>query len=368
LSIRRLLDSELSGILTENVFGNSAIVYHRTPVNPDKFGKGFHANDAGKSMAATAGNGVYFFDSFKRSLINEDLGRYQIKAKISLIDFIILDIDTAKTVYGNDYLVVDQLISIADRHRVDINRIMNDNFFIHMKKYEMSDRVIKKEVVDYLSKSLFNSKIFRKLVNGIFANSSEFGKYGVCYNPSLLIPISWRDAMAYKEPKKLRDKMVRGGSYDKSNAISGSKEQNRNEVFDIIDKNESDYISRDIGKVFGDVIHDTHKINLLKGVIKNEDVNIDPDKIVRYLSDNMKINHDLFRLFCRALNMTTDGSVDRINNAKVSLLSQLFTHDNPELLTIAEEEFNDDHYSKWVKNNIDNENVGSALKAAFGRN
>lgn len=190
---------KLKNILTEDVYGNKATVYHRTTAKDLfelLFTSGYQAGSGDMY-----GKGIYttYEPTGAMSDNASNYGKVQVKFAVDLIDFFIFDWDEYEK--HKDY----------KRKVEELNKETStkSNFIVmQLKYYKVPDTKISKlqstykldnyerwEHTDYttsrLAMKLFTS--VRKIshhVNGIIFTGGRDGKVLVCYNPEMLVPLS----------------------------------------------------------------------------------------------------------------------------------------------------------------------------------
>lgn len=231
--------SNFKSFIVEEVFGHQAILYHRTGSQTEYYDllrqaiediesynethekedhlfNSFsviqnivtHGFDTSKSnVGKMYGNGVYCtydYDSQIRAVGNKndmesDYGKIVIKSKCNLTNFLILDYQVAKKVYGAKYTLKDQCeklgltkvlvdlakpksrISLELADYTDAELAMNSNGEGLELSYPTSD----------IALCLYKYYFIHKKVSGIIFTGNHDGHVAIVYNPKLLVPYSF---------------------------------------------------------------------------------------------------------------------------------------------------------------------------------
>ncbi len=176
--------------LTEKVFGNIAIGYHRTK-NLQKLSA---IKDGGFEVGYKGlyGPGVYFTYDFDDQQDNRMLrlyGQYIVKTKIALQDFIIFDEDVAKNVYREKNSLRDQLVLF--------NPKLGQEYFDEiMRVYQniKTEREIlyTSDLAKIFTKRLFSGEfVMNRPLNGIIFTGRLDGKVIVVYDQKVCVPFAY---------------------------------------------------------------------------------------------------------------------------------------------------------------------------------
>ena len=171
--------------ILEEVYGNQAIVCHRTKSlnNIENISKsGFKAGHG-----AMYGTGIYFtydLDSQLNSFMHNQYGNYLIKSRLYLDKFLIFDYEVAKKVYGKKYTLMGQFKELKIPIQDDSKIIMYSNK-LHSKEGLVGSSYIAQKIYSNYYDNLKN------YVNGIMYYGKHDGRAGVVYNENLIHPISY---------------------------------------------------------------------------------------------------------------------------------------------------------------------------------
>jgi hypothetical protein len=167
-------------LLTEEVYGAQAIVYHGTKADPRKLISAL-LNDEfapGKGAGAMYGKGLYTVYDLKGTQTERgDYGPSIIKLKLNLYGYIIFDPDVALRVYKAPLSIVEQAQEIGTDEDV-IERL----------------RSVKIDPNNFTSVAAkFASYFLKGRVKGIVYTGSNDGRCALVYDPTTAVPIAWRN-------------------------------------------------------------------------------------------------------------------------------------------------------------------------------
>jgi len=166
-------------LLTEEVYGAQAVVYHGTKADPRKLISAL-LNDEfapGKGAGSMYGKGLYTVYDLKGSETERgSYGPHIIKLKLNLYGYIIFDPDVALRVYKAPLSIVEQAQEVGlDEELVEKLRgvkIDPNNFTSVAAK--------------------FASYFLKGRVKGIVYTGSRDGRCAVVYDPTTAVPIAWK--------------------------------------------------------------------------------------------------------------------------------------------------------------------------------
>jgi hypothetical protein len=166
-------------LLTEEVYGAQAVVYHGTNADPRKLISAL-LNDEfapGKGAGAMYGKGLYTVYDLKGTQTERgDYGAHIIKLKLNLYGYIIFDPEVALKVYKAPLSVVEQAEEIG-----------LDEDLVEMLKGVEIDRG------NFTSDAALAASNFLKgHVKGLVFTGRNDGRVAVVYDSSTAVPISWK--------------------------------------------------------------------------------------------------------------------------------------------------------------------------------
>ena len=167
-------------LLTEEVYGAQAVVYHGTDADPLDLVSAL-LNDEfrpGEGAGSMYGKGLYtVYDLRGTQTERGNYGPHIIKLKLNLYGYIIFDPDVALSVYKAPLSVVEQAQEIGADEGVIENL-----------------RGIKIDRGSFTSDAArFASKFLRGRVKGIVYTSVGDGRCAVVYDPTTAVPIAWKN-------------------------------------------------------------------------------------------------------------------------------------------------------------------------------
>ena len=166
-------------LLTEEVFGAQAFVYHGSRTKPDVFIPVLLNDELqpGSAAGSMYGKGLYtVYDLAGTQTGTGRYGEYVYKLKVNLYGFIIFDSDVAQKVYGKPLAPAEQakllgLEDVAER----LNKI--PPFVTNGFTSELA---------------LPASKFLKSEVKGIIFTGSNDGRVAVIYDPTVATPFAWK--------------------------------------------------------------------------------------------------------------------------------------------------------------------------------
>jgi len=193
--LRSIICRELQEVLffEEMIQDTTAIVYHGSPVEPDKF-VDFLEKDQFKPSRGKYGKGIYTFfdldDLGDNDPLQGDYGAYVYKLKVDTKGFIVFTGDIAEKIYGKALLPSEQAVTLGLTRKI-INRIA-----AWETDFELKDKNWKKMVFSNLDQTQtdFLSEIgnfLSGLVKGIIYRNTEDGLVSIIFDASTVVPVEW---------------------------------------------------------------------------------------------------------------------------------------------------------------------------------
>jgi len=167
-------------LLTEEVYGAQAIVYHGTNADPQALVSAL-LNDEfipGRGAGSMYGRGLYtVYDLSGSQTEDGSYGPHIIKLKLNLYGYIIFDSDVALKVYKAPLSIVEQAQEVG-----------------------ADEEVIKKLKRIKINRSAFTSdaakeasKFLEGRVKGVVYTGSRDGRCALVYDPATAVPIAWKN-------------------------------------------------------------------------------------------------------------------------------------------------------------------------------
>jgi hypothetical protein len=171
-------------LLLEEVFGAQAFVYHGSTTPPAKF-INYLINDefvAGKGAGSIYGKGLYAVTELTSSAVNNGMyGKYIYKLKINLHGFISFDNKVTKKIYKRNLTPSQQAAELnVDEDIIEV-----------LKKINQIPRSANEQLTHREAK--FASKYLNGKVKGIIFTAPNDGQVVVVYDPSIIVPVSWKN-------------------------------------------------------------------------------------------------------------------------------------------------------------------------------
>ena len=187
-------------LLLEEVYGAQATVYHGTKSNPeslipmilkDKF-------KPGKGDGAMYGKGLYtVYDPEGTQTMSGGYGDWVIKFKVNLYGYIIFDADIAEKVYKSPLTPVQQAQELG----------YSDEVVARLKTIKQP-RGLPDKITAALAYQAFSALHYD--VKGIVFTGERDGRVAVIYDPSTVVPMSWKrilkDGELVNEPWTIVDR------------------------------------------------------------------------------------------------------------------------------------------------------------------
>lgn len=172
-------------LLTEEVFGAQAFVYHGSDAKPDVLIPAL-LNDTFRPGPRDAhGSGLYtVYDLEDSATAYGQYGQYIYKLKINIHGFIIFDEDVCIKVYGKPMSVNEQLLHLGEDSLADKYKDYENWNHIPGKSNEWGN--YSSDLADMMAYEL------SKVVKGIIFTDRSNGKVAVIYDPSIVVPVSWQ--------------------------------------------------------------------------------------------------------------------------------------------------------------------------------
>lgn len=176
---KRFLKEELEedAQLQERVFGAQAFVYHGSNSPPDEWIPVIINNQFMPGEGDMYGKGLYTVYELENTLTSRGFyGEYVYKLKVNLSGFVIFDKDIAMKVYGQALTPRQQLLSLG---LDDLTGFVPDTF----------------STSDFTSDDALKASMNLKgKVKGLVFTGRRDGQVAVIYDPSAVVPVSWREA------------------------------------------------------------------------------------------------------------------------------------------------------------------------------
>lgn len=194
----KLFVSFVRQLLTEEVFGTQAFVYHGSHTDPDTMADilKYDEFDPGQGSGSTYGNGLYtIYDPEDNTpTMSGGYGDYIYKLKINLHGFVIFDASICQKVYGKTMTPFEQLDLLGYGHikeqiqNVIARRKMNTilSILYELLEEENQGTVFTSDQANEMS------VILKKYVKGIVFTGRQDGKVCLIYDTSSVVPVGWR--------------------------------------------------------------------------------------------------------------------------------------------------------------------------------
>jgi hypothetical protein len=172
-------------LLTEEVYGAQAVVYHGTNADPLDLASALLNDDfrPGEGAGSMYGKGLYTVYDLKGTQTERgDYGPNIIKLKLNLYGYIIFDPDVALKVYKAPLSIVEQAQEVGADEDV-IERLRSVKI---VRGSHSSDAAV------------FASNFLKGRVKGIVYTGSRDGRCAVVYDPTTAVPIAWRNVQRKK--------------------------------------------------------------------------------------------------------------------------------------------------------------------------
>ena len=206
-------------LLQERVFGAQAFVYHGSSTPPDVWIPAISRDEFKPGGGDMYGKGLYtVYDLDKTQTSEGGYGKYVYKLKVNLYGFVIFDKDVAMKVYGQALTPRQQILKLG---LDDLAEFVPESF--SYDKFTSAD-------------ALNASKNLKGQVKGLVFTGRQDGRVAVIYDPSAVVPVSWREAVS-KNPNDwnvVSRKQMRP-AVQRSAAAAGEFETERFD-FDPVDK------------------------------------------------------------------------------------------------------------------------------------
>jgi hypothetical protein len=166
-------------LLTEEVYGAQAVVYHGTEADPEQLVSAL-LNDKftpGRGAGSMYGKGLYTVYDLKGTQTERGTyGRHIIKLKLNLYGYIIFDPDVALRVYKAPLSVVEQAEEIG----------LDEDLVEKLRGVATSQRKITSTAAEIASNFL------KGRVKGLVFTGRNDGRVAVVYDPTTAVPIAWK--------------------------------------------------------------------------------------------------------------------------------------------------------------------------------
>jgi hypothetical protein len=167
-------------LLTEEVYGAQAVVYHGTQADPRKLISAL-LNDEfapGRGAGSTYGKGLYtVYDLNESQTERGGYGLHIIKLKLNLYGYIIFDPDVALKVYKAPLSIVEQAQEVG----------LDEELVEKMRSVKIDRSSFTSDA------ARFASNFLRGRVKGIVYTGAGDGRCAVVYDPATAVPIAWKN-------------------------------------------------------------------------------------------------------------------------------------------------------------------------------
>ena len=175
-------------LLTEEVYGAQAVVYHGTKADPQKLISAL-LNDEfvpGKGAGSMYGKGLYTVYDLKGTKTEMgDYGDHVIKLKVNLYGYIIFDPDVAQKVYKRTLTPSEQAEEVG----------YSDAVIKTLKHVKQSSDMT------FTSRSALSaSDLLQHEVKGLVFTGENDGRVAVVYDPTTVVPMAWKQVSKYGRP------------------------------------------------------------------------------------------------------------------------------------------------------------------------
>ena len=200
----KLLESLIREVLlTEEVFGAQAFVYHGSSTPPKEMLDILVQNkfDPGHGSGEMYGAGLYtvYEPDPSSPTFQGFYGDWLYKLKINLHGFIIFDPDICQKVYGKSMSPLEQLDmlgmgEVKERAKFHLEMIKNDLILSILDDIEQKEgNVLSSSEADKLS------DVLKKFVKGIIFTGRTDGKVCVIYDTAATVPVGWKKTKLTQE-------------------------------------------------------------------------------------------------------------------------------------------------------------------------
>ncbi len=167
-------------LLTEEVYGAQAVVYHGTKADPEQLVSAL-LNDEfapGRGAGSMYGKGLYtVYDLRGTQTSSGEYGDHVIKLKLNLYGYIIFDPDVALKVYKAPLSIVEQAQEIG----------LDEDIIEKLKSVPSKRGEFTSVAADAASKFL------RGKVKGIVYTGSSDGRCALVYDAATAVPVAWKN-------------------------------------------------------------------------------------------------------------------------------------------------------------------------------
>ena len=166
-------------LLTEEVYGAQAVVYHGTKAEPEKLISALLNDefDPGRGVGSLYGKGLYTVYDLKGTQTERGkYGPHIIKLKLNLYGYIIFDPDVALKVYKAPLSIVEQAQKVG----------ADEDVIEKLRSVEIDRSSFSSDAVKVASNFL------RGRVKGVVYTGSRDGRCALVYDPTTAVPIAWK--------------------------------------------------------------------------------------------------------------------------------------------------------------------------------
>jgi hypothetical protein len=167
-------------LLTEEVYGAQAVVYHGTEANPEQLVSALLHDKfrPGEGAGSMYGKGLYtVYDLNGTRTERGDYGPNIIKLKLNLYGYIIFDTEVALKVYKAPLSIVEQAQEIG----------ADEDIIEKLKSVKIARGPFSSDAAH------FASAFLKGRVKGIVFTGSNDGQVAVVYDPTTVVPVAWKN-------------------------------------------------------------------------------------------------------------------------------------------------------------------------------
>jgi ABC-type uncharacterized transport system YnjBCD ATPase subunit len=186
--IQEHVKSLTKNLLTEQVFGAQAFVYHGSSRSPDILLPALLSDKFTPGYGDMYGKGLYtvYSPNQNQETFSGGYGGYVYKLKVNLYGFIIFDADVCQKVYGSNLSPRQQLQLLGETEAIE--RLAPDSDAgakDPKKKLERIGSMTSDRALKY-------APVLRQYVKGIIFTGRRDGQVAVIYDPASVVPVAWK--------------------------------------------------------------------------------------------------------------------------------------------------------------------------------
>jgi hypothetical protein len=186
--IQEHVKSLTKNLLTEQVFGAQAFVYHGSPRSPDILLPALLSDKFTPGYGDMYGKGLYtvYSPDTTQETFSGGYGDYVYKLKVNLYGFIIFDADVCQKVYGSNLSPAAQLQLLGETDAIErLGPDSDAGTTDPKKKLERVGSITSDRALKY-------APVLRQYVKGIVFTGRRDGKVAVIYDPASVVPVAWQ--------------------------------------------------------------------------------------------------------------------------------------------------------------------------------